>query len=302
MTQKKQYTKRQHFIPQFSIRPFEVSKGKCLIIDLNKSPLEIESKKTADIMQEIDLYESIDSEGNYIKRNEIEDIYSKLESDISKKFKSLIDLLLSNQSNSEFQNMIKTNDWASKEAALLTHISLTLIRSPYIKNLFYENEIIPVFMRSIMYRQIIGSQMMAVEHARSHLYGEELEIALHFLKENSNSGLRDIFEHLMNNYQLEIYKSDGKEQFFLGDNPILVKKFEEIDYLIPIAPNLCLGTTELRLQNGLVPIKANFNIIDDNMVRKINQLTMQNARKTVIVSNEKDLNIAKKLLPEKSNY
>lgn len=29
---------------------------------------------------------------------------------------------------------------------------------------------------------------------------------------------------------------------------------------------------------------------------------MQNARKTVIVSNEKDLNIAKKLLPEKSNY
>ena len=91
MKQKQQFTKRQHFIPQFSIRPFEVAKGKCLIIDLKKKPLEVSIKKTADIMQEIDLYESKDSEGNYINRNEIEDLYSKFENDISKKFKSLIE-------------------------------------------------------------------------------------------------------------------------------------------------------------------------------------------------------------------
>lgn len=293
MKQKQQFTKRQHFIPQFSIRPFEVAKGKCLIIDLKKKPLEVSIKKTADIMQEIDLYESKDSEGNYINRNEIEDLYSKFENDISKKFKSLIELLLSNKSTSDFLCMIKTNEWPSNEAALLSHIALTLIRSPYIKKLFYDNDNIPVFMKSIMYRQIIGSQMMAVEHARSHLNGEELEIALHVLKGNSDSGIQVILEHLMNNYQLEIYMSEGKGNFFLGDNPILVNKFEDIDYLIPIAPSLCLGTTKLRLQNNRVLIKSNFNIVDDNMVRKINHLSLRNARQTVIVSTKKDLDIVK---------
>jgi len=85
----------------------------------------------------------------------------------------------------------------------------------------------------------------------------------------------------------------GREIFFLGDNPILVNKFEDIDYLIPIAPSLCLGTTKLRLQNNRVLIKSNFNIVDDNMVRKINHLTLRNARETVIVSTKKDLDIVK---------
>lgn len=238
-------------------------------------------------MQEIDLYESKDLEGNYINRNEIEDIYSKFENDISKKFMPLIEFLLSNKSASDFLRMIKTNEWPSNEAALLSHIAITLIRSPYIKNLFYDNDNIPVLMKSIMYRQIIGSQMMAVEHARSHLNGEELEIALKVLKGNSDSEIQVILEHLMNNYQLEIYISDGKEKFFLGDNPILVNKFEDIDYLIPIAPSLCLGTTKLRLQSNHVLIKSNFNIVDENMVRKINHLTLRNARQTVIVSEKK---------------
>lgn len=293
MKPKQQYTKRQHYIPQFSIRPFEFAKGKCLIIDLKKDPLKVSAKKTADIMQEIDLYESKDFEGNYVNQNEIEDIYSKFENDISKKFKSLIGLLLSNKSTSEFHHMIKTNEWSSNEAALLTHIALTLIRSPYIKDLIYENDNIPMFMKAIMYRQIIGSQMMAVDHAKSHLNGDELEIALGFLKGNNESGIQIIFEHLMNNYQLEIYMSDGKEKFFLGDNPILVNKFEDIDYLIPIAPSICLGTAKLRLQNNHVLIKPSFNIVDDSMVRKINHLTLQNARQTIIVSAKKDLDIVK---------
>lgn len=101
MKQKNQYVKKQHFIPQFSIRPFEVVKGECLTINLEQIPLKAVLKKTADVMQEIDLYESKDSQGNYIERNEIEDIYSKFEDDIAKKFKPLIELLLSNETNTE---------------------------------------------------------------------------------------------------------------------------------------------------------------------------------------------------------
>lgn len=296
MKQKNQYVKKQHFIPQFSIRPFEVVKGECLTINSEQIPLKAVLKKTADVMQEIDLYESKDSQGNYIERNEIEDIYSKFEDDIAKKFKPLIELLLSNETNTEFKNMIKTNEWASKEAALLTHIALTFIRSPQIRSLVYENKDIPEFMKTIIYRQITTSQKMAVDHAKKHLNGEQLEVALHFLKDNNDSVLSIIFQHLMNNYQLEMFKTSGQEKFFLGDNPILVNKLEEIDYLIPIDPNLCLGTTKLKFQAGHIMVHSSYNFLDDIMVKKINEFTVKNARKTIIVTKKQDLDIVKQTL------
>lgn len=52
--EKNEYVKRQHYVPKFSIRPFEIKKGICLIANL--STLEISEQQTSNILQEIDLY------------------------------------------------------------------------------------------------------------------------------------------------------------------------------------------------------------------------------------------------------
>lgn len=42
--EKNQYVKRQHYVPQFSIRPFEIEKEKCLVVKLDT--LEITEQRT----------------------------------------------------------------------------------------------------------------------------------------------------------------------------------------------------------------------------------------------------------------
>lgn len=64
--EKNQYVKRQHYVPQFSIRPFEIEKEKCLVVKLDT--LEITEQRTQDILQEIDLYEVKNEFGEYVKR------------------------------------------------------------------------------------------------------------------------------------------------------------------------------------------------------------------------------------------
>ncbi|WP_319805916.1 DUF4238 domain-containing protein [Bacillus cereus] len=128
------------------MRPFKISEELCLTVNLEAKTLEATEQKNEYIMQEIDFYEVKDAAGNYVNRNEIENIYSKLEDSIARKFHRIISLLKSEEADVEFKKMIQTNEWFNKEAALLSHLILTLIRSPHLKNLIYNNEEIPNFM------------------------------------------------------------------------------------------------------------------------------------------------------------
>lgn len=38
--------KKEHYIPQFSMRPFEIAKGFCLTVNLEADTLEAKEKKT----------------------------------------------------------------------------------------------------------------------------------------------------------------------------------------------------------------------------------------------------------------
>lgn len=41
-----QFVKKEHYIPQFSMRPFEIAKGFCLTVNLEADTLEAKEKKT----------------------------------------------------------------------------------------------------------------------------------------------------------------------------------------------------------------------------------------------------------------
>ncbi|GLV65927.1 hypothetical protein Bmyc01_45960 [Bacillus mycoides] len=52
--------------------------------------------------------------------------------------------------------MIQSNEWFDKEAALLSHLILTLIRSPHLKNLIYDNEEIPNMIAYSIIKELNG--------------------------------------------------------------------------------------------------------------------------------------------------
>ncbi|MCU7679352.1 DUF4238 domain-containing protein [Bacillus thuringiensis] len=295
MAEKKEFVKKQHYIPQFSIRPFEITKGYCLAVNLETNPFEILEKKTENIMQELDLYEVKDNNGKYVNRNEMENIYSKLENSIARRFRKLIDVLESDKADIEFNKIVKdkTVEWAKDETNLLFHLILTLIRSPYLKNLIDDNKEIPDFMKPIHYLLMTTGQNTAVKFAKELYIGDKLEYALHFLKTNPESGLKLICEHLMNNFQLRIYKIRGEKNFFLSDRPILVNKFEEADYVLPISPKICIGTTPLKIKKGKVSIYSQITYMSDDDVNRINKKIIENTEKTLIIQSNADLEFVK---------
>ncbi|MBG9749532.1 hypothetical protein ABD81_30010 [Bacillus thuringiensis] len=295
MAEKKEFVKKQHYIPQFSIRPFEITKGYCLAVNLETKPFEILEKKTENIMQEYDLYEVKDNNGKYVNRNEMEDIYSKLENSIARRFRKLIDVLESDKADIEFNKIVKdkTVEWAKDETNLLFHLILTLIRSPHLKNLIDDNKEIPDFMKPIHYLLMTTGQNTAVKFAKELYIGDKLEYALHFLKTNPESGLKLICEHLMNNFQLRIYKIRGEKNFFLSDRPILVNKFEEADYVLPISPKICIGTTPLKIKKGKVSVYSQITYMSDDDVNRINKKIIENTEKMLIIQCNADLEFVK---------
>ncbi|MGG4308756.1 DUF4238 domain-containing protein [Bacillus anthracis] len=291
MAEKNDFVKKQHYIPQFSIKPFEITDGYCLTVILKTTPFKITRMSTKNIMQENDLYEVKDTGGEYVNRNEIEDIYSKFENSIAHSFREFVPLLASDEIEVEFKKKFTTIEWQRNETNLLEHLIFTLIRSPHLKNLIYDKKETPDFMKPIFYRLMTTTPENAVKLAKNHLIGDELEIALHSLKTSPKGGLQVLCEHMMNNFQLRIYKTRGDKKFFLSDRPILVNKFEEANYVLPISPTICIGATPFE---GECSPYNQITYLSDDDVNRINKKIIENTEKMLIIQSEADIEFVKK--------
>ncbi|MYW23031.1 DUF4238 domain-containing protein [Bacillus thuringiensis] len=291
MAEKNDFVKKQHYIPQFSIKPFEITEGYCLTVILKTTPFKITRMSTKNIMQENDLYEVKNTDGEYVNRNEMEDIYSKIENSIAHSFREFVPLLASNEVEVEFKKNFATIEWQRNETNLLEHLIFTLIRSPHLKNLIYDKKETPDFMKPIFYRLMTTTRENAEKLAKNHLIGDKLEIALHSLKTSPQGGLQVLYEHLMNNFQLRIYKTRGEKKFYLSDRPILVNKFEEADYVLPISPNICIGAIPLQIIEG--KIFSQITYLSDDDVNRINKKIIENAEKMLIIQSEADIEFVK---------
>ncbi|PFL09803.1 DUF4238 domain-containing protein [Bacillus thuringiensis] len=290
MAEKKDFAKKQHYIPRFSIKPFEITEGYCLTVILKTTPFKTTRMSTKNIMQEKDLYEVKDTDGEYVNRNKIENIYSKIESSIAHSFREFVPLLASDEVDVEFKKNFATEEWQRNETNLLEHLIFTLIRSPHLKNLIYENTEIPILIKPIFYRLVTTTRENAIELANELYIEDELKYVLRFLKTSPEGGLKLLYEYVMNNFQLRIYKIRGKKKFFLSDRPILVNKVEEADYVLPISPNICIGATPFEGEPS--PYNQIIYLSDDD-VNRINKNIIENTEKMLIIQSDTDLEFVK---------
>ncbi len=295
MVEKRQYTKRQHYIPQYSLKPFESSNGKCFTINLKDANLKIKEKGIKNIMQEIDLYELKKYSGEYIERNELEDMFGSFEDEIAPYLKQFVDISRKEDFSERFKKLISSNEWTTIEAKLLLHIIFLLIRSPKVKQLFYKNTSFTLYQSHVFFTQIMYGSMKAAELAKRLFDGQELDNVLQVIR-SDGTGLGTLSEYIMKNYQIWVYKASDEEQFFLADNPILVQQFEGTDYLIPISPKICLGLQSMIIEGDHTLISNEVHQLSDYDVKRINERIIKNAEQFLIVSTKKSLDFVKEKL------
>lgn len=291
-----QFTRRQHYVPQYSIRPFEIERGKCLVMKEVHSKPTIELQATADTFQKVDLYETKTPHGAYIQHNQLEKDFSYFEDRIAKQYRKFVVMMGRPDALSVYQSLIrkKSNEWPVIESAILEHIALTLIRSPQAK-IIIEKSTFPNFLKPTVYRQLIFGTSNAVGLAKSMLVGEELETALTFLKLDLEDAMEKIVENLMSNYQLRIYTTPQNVRLILSDNPIIVNKFETADYLLPITPTVCVGCRKLMSRNGKILLDGGFYSLTFEDVQRIKRYSIKNATDSVVILSETDASLAEKI-------
>ncbi|MHA6250737.1 DUF4238 domain-containing protein [Oceanobacillus sp. CAU 1775] len=283
------YVKQQHFMPQFVLENFRTENNQILFINTSNNPLVVCKSNPKKLMRENDFYEVKDAKGNYVLRNSIEDIYSAWESDIKPNYQAFIDLSRKDNFQDEFVKIIQNGRWYDIETSLLKYLIKTLIRGKAVKNLMYSNENLNDSEKHIMYLLATTSQVYTIEFAKKMYAGQDLKNILLFIKSSTEEPLKVFIEHILHGYQIRVHKASGNKKFFLSDNPVIVQKFEGEDYHLPISSEICIGLTPIKIDGDTLLTDNTIYHISDKNIERINEQSVLNTDKLLIISNEEDL-------------
>lgn len=296
---KEKHVKQEHYIPQFALKFFANKDNKIPFTNIKKNPLKLLYASTQKVMQERDFYEIKDSDDNYVLRNFIEDKYSYLESKISSNIQKFNKIISSKDFKEEFVEIVTNNEWAAIESSLLLYIVTTLIRGKGPKNITYSKSKFSSNEQHILHLLMTTNQSVTAEFAKSLYNGKELEDMLYFIKNITPQGsLPTLLEHIMSNYQIRIYKTVGTKKLFLSDNPVIIQKFEDEDYILPISPDICIILVPINIEGNVIKIDTHVYSLSNDAVNKINEQSVLNTDRLIIISNEKDLVFIKHILSE----
>lgn len=100
-------------------------------------------------------------------------------------------------------------------------------------------------------------------------------------------------KHIMENYQIRVFKVNETNRLFLSDNQVIIQKFEGEDYILPLSPELCIILVPLNVVEDSWKIDTKISGLDNKAVNKINAQSIKNTHKLIIISGENDLEFVK---------
>ena len=233
------YTKQQHYLSKYIIERFTNNED---MIDAVYVPiLKKICKCSTDICTKNNFYEDENIFGEFINRNRTENMFSTKESLASTAINDLFEILNSVDSNKKLRNMYTSGDFDYLSLQLMVHLTLIMIRTPQFKSLF-DNRKKPKAITQLLYKQAVSGK----EEARilaSELYQDDTlnEILKYLESSNTPNMFEKLLNVLISNYFIEIYKAPIGKKFFLSDNPVIVKKYDDIDYFIPLSSDTALA-------------------------------------------------------------
>ncbi|ELB03387.1 hypothetical protein OIE_03348 [Enterococcus faecium EnGen0003] len=102
-----------------------------------------------------------------------------------------------------------------------------------------------------MYLLATTSKPYTAEIAKEMFIGQELEVILQFIREEEdNNPVSRLMKNIMEKYQIRIYMTEGNKKLFLSDNPVIVQKFKDQDYILPLSPSVCMILVPIKIKTG----------------------------------------------------
>lgn len=261
----KKLTRNQHYIPRFILRNF-CTDGKMQVADLSRGEARCFLASPESMCFEKDLYETINPDGTYYQRNELEDKFADIEGWLSAQIKEI----LSECSASNFRLD------GQRDVSIALLLALQLTRMPRLKQLIESNDKIGVIEKNFLYTAFVDSHEKAVEYIMQNgfilppeMRGKEKTL----LDETASFILSNCFFYILSAERSE-------EKFLLADNPVLITPFEDAQYIFPISPNFAFGCCRYKTARGN-EIES-LVLLNESAVTKINRVSCSQAQRFVM--------------------
>lgn len=262
---KEQPTIKQHYIPRFIMRNF-CTDGRMQVSDTSCSKARCFLASPESLCFEKDLYETINPDGTYYQRNELEDKFSDMEGWLS----TQVNEILCKCKNPEFRLD------GQRDVAIALLFALQLTRMPRLKQLIEGNDKIGGIEKNFLYKAFVDSHEKAVEYITKkgfilppEMQGKEKTL----LDETASFILNNCFFYILSAEQSE-------EKFLLADNPVLITPFEDAQYIFPISPNFAFGCCRYKTARGN-EIEG-LVLLNESSVTKINRVSCSQAQRFVM--------------------
>ena len=265
---KKQYTTAQHYIPRFVLQNF-TSNNQLTVADISVSPVRYFSTTPKRICFQKDLYEVKNEDGTYFDRNAIEDRFSFLEGWFATQVRIL------------FQKKDKSSRMSGEQDVMLALLlAVQLARLPAVKQIVFGKNDIGTIEKSYIYQALINSNKKAIEYLRQN----NVSIPAELLQDSKEKTLIDaIVSQLVSNcffYIIDASNTEGK--FIISDQPVLIRPFEDAQYIFPISPDFAIACCAFASACGNQ--MESFVEVGEKIVYNINILSCKQAERFVIAN------------------
>lgn len=261
----KKQTRNQHYIPRFILRNF-CTDGKMRVADISGSEARYFLASPESMCFEKDLYETINPDGSYYKRNELEDKFATMEGWLSSQVKEI----LSDCSVLDFRLD------GQRDVSIALLLALQLTRMPRLKQLVAENDKIGIVEKNFLFKAFVDSHEKAVEYITQNgfilppeMQGKEKTL----LDETASFILSNCFFYILSAEQSE-------EKFMVSDNPVLITPFEDAQYILPICPDFAFGCCRFPTARGNE--MEGVVLVDESAVTKINRISCSQAQRFIM--------------------
>lgn len=263
---KQQYTTDQHYIPRFVLRNF-ATENLLQVADISGATIRYFQTTPEHICFQNDLYEVKNEDGTYFDRNAIEDRFASMEGWLAVQVR---DLLMGNDKNSRMSG--------EQDVMLALMFAVQLARLPAVKQIVFGKNDIGTIEKNYIYQALINSN----KKAREYLCQNKVSIPSELLQDSEDKTLVDaIASHLASNCFFYIIDASNAEgTFIISDQPILIRPFEDAQYIFPISPNFAIACCAFDSARGNQV--ESFVAIREELVHKINVFSSKQAERFVI--------------------
>jgi hypothetical protein len=104
-------------------------------------------------------------------------------------------------------------------------------------------------------------------------------------KGENKDAISTLMNYLINNYYVEIYMTPENKKFYLTDNPVIVNDISNIDYFLPLSPNVAMVLKKITSEAINIQVLP---VATARMVDGVNSYLIQKAERIIIVQDMTD--------------